>query len=254
MTAGARPKDAPVTREELERALRHVNLLISGLHDDLLVLGAQIGLLTDQLTERQVVDEQAVMASLSDAADTVRMVDEESDPRRVDLGSSHIDKYMLEGPPVPCAELLPLCHARCCSLNFVLNTQDLDEGVVCWDYARPYWIRQRSEDGYCVHNGAGGTCSIYDQRPAPCREFDCRTDSRIWTDYERRIPAPPGATDREEEMETDPGKRREQLAARVRQRRTALFFEEVALENLYGKRAGRESPPEPEPTDRGEEP
>jgi Fe-S-cluster containining protein len=35
-----------------------------------------------------------------------------------------------------------------------------------------------------------GRCLVYENRPATCRVFDCRDDKRIWTDFEKRIPAP----------------------------------------------------------------
>jgi Fe-S-cluster containining protein len=42
-----------------------------------------------------------------------------------------------------------------------------------------------------VHLERGGCrCSIYAQRPVPCRAYDCRNDKRIWADFERRIPSP----------------------------------------------------------------
>ncbi len=97
-----------------------------------------------------------------------------------------VDKYAVASPDIPCEENLPLCKAVCCSLVVHLSQQDLDEGVVQWDPERPYWIRHA--DGRCGHFDAG--CTIYAQRPAPCRSFDCRRDRRIWHDYDRRIPNP----------------------------------------------------------------
>jgi hypothetical protein len=99
------------------------------------------------------------------------------------------DKYAVVGPEIDCAARLPLCRARCCTLLFPLSQQDLDERVVRWDYGQPYQIARR-DDGYCVHNDAGGGCGVYAQRPAPCRRFDCRGDARIWLDFDGRIPAP----------------------------------------------------------------
>jgi Fe-S-cluster containining protein len=98
------------------------------------------------------------------------------------------DKYVLDDlPEIDCAARLPLCKARCCALSFPLSVQDLDEHKVQWDYGRPYQIRQR-QDGYCVHNGEGDhRCGVYEQRPAVCRTYDCREDSRIWKDFEARI-------------------------------------------------------------------
>jgi Fe-S-cluster containining protein len=46
-------------------------------------------------------------------------------------------------------------------------------------------------DGYCVHlDRCGSRCRIYEQRPTPCRGYDCRKDKRIWIDFERRIVNP----------------------------------------------------------------
>jgi hypothetical protein len=107
-------------------------------------------------------------------------------PRHLPVLGAAVDKYAVPNAEVPCAENLPLCKAICCSLVVILGQQDLDEGVMAWDEARPYW--NRLVDGRCSHFAGG--CSIYAQRPAPCRSFDCRTDRRIWLDYDRRIPNP----------------------------------------------------------------
>jgi Fe-S-cluster containining protein len=46
-------------------------------------------------------------------------------------------------------------------------------------------------DGQCSHlDRKTHGCTIYQQRPAACRGFDCRGDSRIWLDFEKRIIAP----------------------------------------------------------------
>src|SRR5262249_58709998 len=83
------------------------------------------------------------------------------------------------------AELIPLCKARCCKLAFPLSFQDLDEGVVEWEYAMPYIVKKRA-DGMCVHNEANGACGVYEKRPGACRSYDCRKDARIWVDFDRR--------------------------------------------------------------------
>jgi len=104
------------------------------------------------------------------------------------LGDS-VDKYTVPSPEIPCAELLPICRAACCNLTFSLSLQDLDEGELRWDYSTPYRIRQDPETGKCVHFGAEGGCTVYDRRPTPCRQYDCRNDKRIWEDYGKRIPS-----------------------------------------------------------------
>lgn len=101
------------------------------------------------------------------------------------------DKYALRDlPEIDCDARRPLCRARCCTFVFALSTQDLDERVLRWDYGSPYHIGRRS-DGHCVHNDREtGACTVYEQRPAVCRTYDCREDKRIWIDFEKRIPAP----------------------------------------------------------------
>jgi hypothetical protein len=102
----------------------------------------------------------------------------------------YIDKYQMKGADVDCAARMHLCHARCCSLSFELTVQDLDEGKVHWEVAQPYIIRHEL-DGYCSHlNRATGFCGVYEVRPATCRGYDCRSDPRIWIDFEKGIPAP----------------------------------------------------------------
>lgn len=102
-----------------------------------------------------------------------------------------IDKYKLEdSPKIDCESRLDLCKARCCKLAFALSFQDLDEGVLKWNYSQPYQISQK-EDGYCIHHGGDGKgCLVYENRPAVCRNYDCWNDKRIWVDYEKRIVAP----------------------------------------------------------------
>jgi Fe-S-cluster containining protein len=97
------------------------------------------------------------------------------------------DKYDLRDlPEIDCIARIPLCGARCCRFTFALSRQDVIEGIVRWDPTQPYRILQR--DGACTHQ-EGHLCSVYDNRPAICRTYDCRRDKRIWIDYDRRIPA-----------------------------------------------------------------
>ena len=91
---------------------------------------------------------------------------------------------------IDCASRIHLCKARCCTFDFYLTDQDLDEGTVRWDYGRPYWIR-KEEDGYCAHcEPRTWRCRIHPYRPYVCRAYDCRKDQRVWLDFERMIPNP----------------------------------------------------------------
>ncbi len=198
--------DAPVTRAELERALRNLNLNDLELRDAVLQLGARLVSLTDELTRRldgvepepappgtpaappQRTIEAAAMAGVPATLDKIRATDVVTPSRvNLDLGD---DKYAVEPSTPPCDEVLHLCGARCCTFNFALSTLDLDEGVIRWDHGAPYLIRQRASDGYCVHNHpAGHHCTVHEFRPRVCRTYDCRDDPRIWIDFARRIPA-----------------------------------------------------------------
>jgi Fe-S-cluster containining protein len=102
-----------------------------------------------------------------------------------------IDKYAFDGGvEIDCENRIPICRAACCRLSFALSRQDVEEGVVQWDFARPYMIAQ-GEDGYCAHlDRTSRRCGVYEHRPVACRGYDCRRDSRIWADFENRVPSP----------------------------------------------------------------
>jgi len=98
------------------------------------------------------------------------------------------DKYSFsETVEIDCASRVHLCKAACCRMSFALSQQDVEEGVVKWDLARPYLIAQDS-DGYCRHlDRESNRCTVREQRPLPCRGYDCRKDKRVWVDFEKRI-------------------------------------------------------------------
>jgi Fe-S-cluster containining protein len=103
-----------------------------------------------------------------------------------------VDKYSFEGSAeIDCENRVELCKAACCRLDFALSRQDVEEGVVQWEFSRPYMIK-RASDGYCTHldREHGCKCTVYEHRPVPCRAYDCRRDERIWADFEKRIPNP----------------------------------------------------------------
>jgi hypothetical protein len=106
----------------------------------------------------------------------------------VDLIEPDQDKYAFQSPvKIDCENRIPLCHAACCRLWFPLSRQDVDEGIVQWDWQLPYIIAQ-DEDGYCKHlERQSCHCQVYSNRPLPCRAFDCRNDKRIWLDFENRV-------------------------------------------------------------------
>lgn len=59
-----------------------------------------------------------------------------------------------------------------------------------WDPGQPYMIA-RGEDGFCVHmDRETRGCTVYEQRPIPCRGYDCRQDRRIWLDFDAGVVNP----------------------------------------------------------------
>ena len=213
-----------VKRADLERAIRHLNLSDGDLRDALFDVAARVVALTEELDRRgDGTLEAAVEAALPEMLVRIRSNDMLQVPRvELDAGD---DKYDARPATVPCDELMPICQARCCKdFHLALSTQDLDEGVIRWDYGHPYRIRKRASDGYCVHNDpASHGCTAHAQRPRVCRTYDCRTDPRIWSDFDRRILAPPGVR-REPREDFD-------LFARARTRAAAWAMEDLAVRN-----------------------
>lgn len=177
----------PVLPEDVERGLRFNHIVEHQTRTKLADLSASFYALVETMIARGLVP--------VDEYETRRQatVLREQEKARAEIAPqvSHIaDKYKLEQlPEIDCEARVHLCKAKCCTLVFPLSIQDLDERVVRWDYSKPYQIGRRP-DGYCVHNEAGTChCTVYEHRPGICRRYDCRTDKRIWIDFEARIPA-----------------------------------------------------------------
>jgi hypothetical protein len=251
---GTADRDAPVTRADFERTVRSLNLSDLELRDALLQLAARVVALTDELTRRldgvepipapagtpaapaTETVEAAVESGLPPALAQIRAADTRT---RVSLDLIG-DKYQTPSTDIPCAELIPLCGARCCQLSFALSTEDLDEGVIRWDYGQPYLIRQRASDGFCVHNDPRSHgCTVHAQRPRACRAYDCRADPRVWIDYERRIPAPCPDEPTPRAEESPPF----ELAERARRRAAAIRAELAAINESFADGAPRPGPP-----------
>jgi hypothetical protein len=87
----------------------------------------------------------------------------------------------LTEPTIDCASRLPVCKAVCCRLHFALSVEEIEAGLMKWELGRPYFNRH-NDDGYC-HQWDGG-CTVYEDRPNPCRVYSCEHDDRIWKDFE----------------------------------------------------------------------
>ncbi len=100
------------------------------------------------------------------------------------------DKYTFDQEAdVDCESRLDICKAICCKFPFALSKQDVEEGIIRWEFGRPYLIAH-GDDGYCVHLERDTCkCTVREHRTVPCRGFDCRDNEkwRVWVDYEKKI-------------------------------------------------------------------
>jgi Fe-S-cluster containining protein len=170
----------------LDRGLRFAHVMMSINHFEGREGVVYARALTELLLYKGMVDQQ----ELETMVDQVRQELEAQPAPRVMLASTP-DKYAPQQTvTIDCASRILLCKAKCCTFNFYLTDQDLDEGMARWDYGRPYWIQKRPDE-YCVHcDPSTRRCQIHQLRPYVCRSYDCREDERIWVDFERRIPNP----------------------------------------------------------------
>lgn len=100
------------------------------------------------------------------------------------------DKYTFEHEArVDCHSRLHICKAICCKFPFALSRQDVEEGIIRWEFGRPYLIAHDA-DGYCVHlDRRTYQCPVHENRPVPCRGFDCKDNEKwkVWLDYQKKI-------------------------------------------------------------------
>jgi Fe-S-cluster containining protein len=182
--------DGPV-RNDLDDGLRFVHVMGMQVKHDLFEASAKLLALLEELVAQGAIDP----ASFEKRRERIKEREQARQKSQAHVQVSELkDKYTLKNlPEIDCAAIIPVCKARCCKLWFSLSFQDLDEGVVKWDYAQPYVIRKR-DDHSCTHQDpATSGCAIYQHRPGTCRVYDCRNDKRIWIDFDKRIPAPDDA-------------------------------------------------------------
>jgi hypothetical protein len=181
---GSRAQTSAATAPDVEGGIRFLHLMEMQTKARVAELSANLNALVEVLVSEGHLPLEAFAKRrhLTIARENERGASEAS----VEL-SPVADKYAVESPVIDCAARLPVCLARCCSLPFLLSVQDLDERTVRWDYARPYRVAAGGA-GACVHL-EGGSCAVYDRRPASCRAYDCRKDRRIWLDFDKWIPA-----------------------------------------------------------------
>ena len=88
---------------------------------------------------------------------------------------------------IDCEARIPYCKAVCCRLRYPLTVAEIESGPVKWDLGRPYFNRQ-APSGYChCFDDSSHGCTVYEERPSPCRVYSCAGDDRIWKDFEGMV-------------------------------------------------------------------
>ena len=189
---GVSPPDphANALRDEVAEGLRYAHARANSNTAKTLEASSFLYALVELLSERGLIAIDELDQRKRDVMERLQ-VKFGMDGMGVVLQDPQPDKYAFAGsPPIDCETRIPLCKASCCRLPFALSKQDLEERVVRWDFSVPYMIK-RGEDGYCTHlDRCTQACAIYQNRPVPCRGYDCRKDKRIWLDFANRIPNP----------------------------------------------------------------
>jgi Fe-S-cluster containining protein len=138
------------------------------------------------LVQRGLVDADELMAAIDSARTEL---ERSGRGAGVDV-ALRVDK---EGPTdsgveIDCASRIPYCRAACCRFHFPLSVEEIESGPLKWDLGKPYFNRH-GPDGYCHQfDGSSGGCGIYEQRPAPCRQYSCVDDTRVWLDFDAMVP------------------------------------------------------------------
>jgi Fe-S-cluster containining protein len=174
----------------MDEGLRFMHEIGGELRREIFETEMSIFALIDEILSSGLVDHGRLNARWME--ERAELMQNTREHRRVRIHENP-DKYAItELPDIDCEARMHLCKGRCCTFTFPLSNQDLDERIVKYNYRRPYLIRQGpGPDGqkYCVHNHPETHgCTVYDHRPAVCRTYSCKNDTRVWKDFEARIP------------------------------------------------------------------
>jgi Fe-S-cluster containining protein len=189
-TSDERAGHSDVGREEVAAGLRYAHFRADANTGKLLEFASFLYAAIDLLNKKGVLD----LAELDEhkkqaAANLVQKFSERG--MGVVYQKPEYDKYKFEGAvQIDCEKRIHLCHAACCKLRFALSKQDVEEGIIRWEFAAPYLVA-RASDGSCQHlDREQKCCTVHAHRPVPCRAFDCRQDKRIWLDFANKVVNP----------------------------------------------------------------
>ena len=177
-------------RNEIAEGLRYLHFRADANTNKLMDVASSLHAAIDLLKKKGLLD-VAELDELKKEATNNLVAEFSERGMGVIYQESEQDKYTFEGgAKIDCENRISQCKASCCKLPFALSRQDVEEGVVRWNFSNPYVIAHKP-DGYCQHlDQEKKCCSVYGQRPVPCRSYDCSKDKRIWLDFENYVVNP----------------------------------------------------------------
>jgi hypothetical protein len=174
-------------REEVVGGLRYVHYQLGVNTGKVLETTSFLYALIEMLIEKGVMTEAELNERKVDVAN--RLVEKF---RELGMGAvfqeKEQDKYTFDREvQIDCENRVHICQAACCRMSFALSRQDIEEGKLRWNLEKPYLIA-KDGNGYCYHlDKSSYRCTVREQRPVPCRAYDCRNDKRIWLNFEKGI-------------------------------------------------------------------
>jgi hypothetical protein len=168
---------------QMERGTVRTQSLLNRSFDRIRELEATVEGLVDLLVSRGTLSDREVREAAARAGERVDARPDAA-PHTVALREERPSGQPREEVFVDCAARMHVCHAVCCKLSVALSGAEVESGKVRWDLGRPYFLR-READGKCTHNDRStGGCTVYADRPQPCRKYSCANDGRIWKDFD----------------------------------------------------------------------
>jgi Fe-S-cluster containining protein len=179
----------PEPLDELDRQVQHGNLFVHAALTEQASRANQVEAVVNGLADLLVRLDVVSTADLVDSVETTRKAIAQAGKQlslgvaiRGDGGAPTIPAEAID-----CEARIPVCKAVCCRLRFALTVEEIETGPVKWDLGRPYFNRQEP-NGYChCFDDSSHGCTVYDDRPTPCRQYSCAGDDRIWKDFEGMV-------------------------------------------------------------------
>jgi Fe-S-cluster containining protein len=181
------PDSEPLS--ELERQVEHGTLFLHAALTEHASRTNQIEAVINGLADLLVRLDVVSTDDLVDSVETTRKVITQAG-KQLSLGVAirgDGESVTIPADEIDCEARIPYCKAVCCRLRFPLTVSEIESGPVKWDLGRPYFNRQ-APNGYChCFDDSSHGCTVYDERPTPCRVYSCAGDERIWKDFEGMV-------------------------------------------------------------------